>query len=75
MGALPAELSASAGTTGAEYACMGFTGHGMTRCFNCAKNLALILAGQETESIFPAGAFSPERVLADNKQPSVSSRL
>eukprot|EP00197_Chlamydomonas_leiostraca_P013021 CAMPEP_0202867040 /NCGR_PEP_ID=MMETSP1391-20130828/8545_1 /ASSEMBLY_ACC=CAM_ASM_000867 /TAXON_ID=1034604 /ORGANISM="Chlamydomonas leiostraca, Strain SAG 11-49" /LENGTH=569 /DNA_ID=CAMNT_0049547043 /DNA_START=38 /DNA_END=1747 /DNA_ORIENTATION=- len=75
VGVLPAELSASGGAQNAEYACMGFTGHGMTRCFNCAKNLALMLAGEPTEQVFPATVFSPARVLVDSKVSLHPSKL
>ncbi len=68
-GALPPELASSppkgaGGGPTFEYVCMGFSGYGMVRAYNCARNLALLLTGRPLEPGFPAKVFSPARALA-----------
>ena len=46
-----------------EVCCMGFSGHGMTRAYTCARNLARMLLGVPCEPSFPQHAFSPGRAL------------
>jgi hypothetical protein len=52
-----------------ELCCMGFSGHGMTRAFTCARNTAFILLGMPCEAGFPAAALSPDRCLSSQAPP------
>jgi hypothetical protein len=75
---VPSPTSASLGGMGGgggdtlpswELCCMGFSGHGMTRAFTCARNTAFILLGMSCEPGFPAAALSPDRCLSGHVPP------